>query len=70
MPDDKSKCGALWKKEGGRGTFFTGKLDEAVVRGALAAGKTKLLVFTNGYKEEDRHPDYIVYLADPNAQRS
>jgi hypothetical protein len=69
MADDKVKAGALWKKEGGRGTFFTGTLDAAAAKMALDTGRTKLLVFTNGYKEDDRHPDYIVYLAEPKASK-
>jgi len=70
MADDKVKVGALWEKNGAKGTFFTGKLDATAVQDALNGGNTKLLVFGNSYKTEDKHPDYAVYLADPNAQRS
>lgn len=52
MPD-LVKIAALWLNEGKDGKkFMAGYLGDA-----------KLLVFRNNYKEEDKHPDYIVYVA-------
>lgn len=65
MADDKTKVGALWQREGSRGTYHMGTIDAEAVKMALGQGKTKLIVFGNGYKTEDKHPDLIVYLADP-----
>lgn len=44
---------ALWKKEKNGKTYLSGKL-----------GNSNLLVFPNSYKEEDKHPDYLVYVAE------
>lgn len=69
MADDKVKVGALWEKNSAKGTFFTGTLDKAATVDAINGGQTKLLVFANSFKKEDKHPDYVVYLVDPNAAR-
>ena len=67
--DRKVKVGALWTKEGARGTYHTGKLEVADVRAALDSGKTKLLVFVNGFKDAENKTDLIVSLADPKASK-
>lgn len=59
-----NRIGALWlsrnrTRQGDR--YMTGRLqldDNTEIR---------LMVFKNGYKEEDRHPDYIIY--EPEAQQ-
>jgi len=46
------KLTSLWKgttKDGK--TYFKGYL-----------GDSQLMIFENGYKTEDKHPDYIVYV--------
>lgn len=59
-----NRIGALWlsknrTRQGDR--YMSGRLqlDDNT--------EIKLLVFKNGYKEEDRHPDYIIY--EPEAQQ-
>ena len=44
------KIGALWLKKGANGTFMSGTVNDA-----------KVLVFKNNYKEEAKHPDYVIY---------
>lgn len=66
MKDDKVKVGALWKKEGPSGTYYTGSVDPKAIRDAVTEGKDRLLVFLNGYKETDKQPDLIMYLATAN----
>ena len=55
------KLGALWLKEGRSGKFMSGVItleDEGI--------EIKLLVFKNTYKEENRHPDYVIFEAPDN----
>ncbi len=45
---------ALWKNSTNDGKeYLSGYL-----------GKSKLLVFPNGYKTRDEHPDYVVYIVE------
>ena len=50
---DLVKIGALWKHEGKseRSPVLTGKLGDA-----------RLVIFANGHKKTDKHPDYILYV--------
>lgn len=48
------KIGALWKAKEDSKAALTGKLGDA-----------NLIIFKNGYKEESKHPDYIVYVSNP-----
>lgn len=51
MPKDFNKIGAMWKKkQKGKDEFFSMELD----------GRS-LVAFKNNFKEEDKHPDFIVY---------
>lgn len=60
MAEEKQKSiGALWSKTSGRGDYFTGQIE-------LADGsKLKIVVFRNGYKTEDKHPDWRIYESKP-----
>jgi len=50
-----NRIGALWIGEGRNGKFMSGRIE-------LSEGQeTRILVFKNNYKEESRHPDYIIY---------
>ena len=31
-------------------------------------GSAKILIFKNGYKEHEKQPDYVLYLAKPQKQ--
>lgn len=53
MSDDKIKLTGLWRNTSANGEeYFSGSL-----------GSAKVLVFGNRYKETDKHPDLIMYLA-------
>ena len=50
-----NRIGALWLGEGRNGKFMSGRIE-------LTEGQeVRILVFKNGYKEENKHPDYIIY---------
>jgi serine/threonine-protein kinase RIO1 len=50
-----NRVGALWLSEGRNGKFFSGRIE-------LTEGQeVRILVFKNNYKEESKHPDYIIY---------
>lgn len=57
-----TKLGALWKNKNGK-DMFSGSIE-------IDGKKTPLVVFPNGYKEEPKHPDYIIYLSEPKEQAS
>lgn len=47
------KIGALWsKRDRNKQMYLTGKLGDA-----------QLLIFPNGYKENEKQPDYLCYVA-------
>lgn len=47
------KVGALWQNEKDGEMYFTGALGDA-----------RLVVLPNGYKQTEKHPDYIVYVTN------
>ena len=50
-----NKIGALWIGEGRNGKFMSGRIE-------LTEGQeVRILVFKNSYKEESKHPDYVIY---------
>ena len=54
-----SERGALWTRESKTGEeYMTG---EVTVDGK----KIEIVVYRNGYKEEDRHPDFRIYERQP-----
>lgn len=50
-----ARIGALWIKSGKNGKYLAGTID------IDGRNSVKLMVFPNGYKEEQRHPDYVIY---------
>ena len=60
MPNKDDKLGALWQKRKGEQDYFTG---EVTINGVT----TKLVVFANGFKESDKHPDWVIYKSQPRA---
>ena len=60
------KIGALWIGSGKNGKFMSGTID------IDGENTIRVLVFKNGYKEQDKHPDYVIYQPDgenePNQQ--
>lgn len=63
---DLRKLGALWKKDGKKGTFYSGTIDPEAMREAIAAGETRLLLFKVQQKRE-RGPDMELFAA-PDAR--
>lgn len=54
MPSKDDKLGALWQKTGPKGDYFTGEINGQ-----------KIVIFANGFKQSDKHPDWIIYKSVP-----
>ena len=54
MPNKDDKLGALWVKTSTRCDYMSGEINGQ-----------KIVVFANGFKKEDKHPDWIVYKSQP-----
>ena len=53
-----TRVGALWVSEGRNGRFMSGRIE-------LTEGdEVRVLVFKNGFKEQSKHPDYLIYVPD------
>ena len=59
MPKKEDKIGALWFKQKGELSYFTGDVNGV-----------KVVIFANGYRQTDKHPDYIVYKSQPKPEQS
>lgn len=51
------KLGALWVKTGKNGKFMSGVVE-------IDGVKTNIVVFKNDHKENEKHPDYKIYLSE------
>lgn len=51
------KVGGLWLNEKAGKKYFSGKVQEDIPAGS------KVFVYRNTYKEEDKHPDYTLHVA-------
>jgi hypothetical protein len=56
MPNE-DKIGALWVQSSPRGDYMTGEINGQ-----------KIVVFTNGYKQSAKHPDYVIYKSKPRGE--
>lgn len=57
-----NKIGALWLREDKDGKkYFGGKLE-------VGNQEIDVVVFKNGFKTEDKHPDYVVYISEKRGQ--
>ena len=56
MPTKDDKIGALWSRSGPKGEYLTGEVNGV-----------KVVIFPNGYKQDEKHPDLIVYKSKPRA---
>lgn len=56
------KVGALWENQSGNG--YSGQLDQKELEKALEkyGESARICLFENGYKEEDKHPDLVLYV--------
>lgn len=53
------KLGALWLGKSARGTNY--------MSGVVTIDDTehRIVVFKNGFKQESKHPDYVIYASEP-----
>lgn len=58
----EDELGALWKKSNDKGEFFTGAM-------TFDGVKIDIVVFPNGYKREERHPDFRILKARKGERR-
>ena len=59
---DLVRASGLWLKDGSKGKFMAGKVEQEIPAGA------KLLIFKNDRKERDNQPDYQLFFChDPAA---
>jgi uncharacterized protein (DUF736 family) len=58
MATKEAEIGALWlrKSKDGNTTYLSGVINGIPV-----------IVFKNGFKKEDKHPDYRVYKSEPKS---
>lgn len=63
MPDkkDSNKNGSNMIQVGGLWKSITSK-EEPMLSGYL--GNARIVILPNGFKKEDKHPDYIFYIAE------
>lgn len=60
----EDNVGALWAKTAANGAeYFTGNVKIGDV-------EQKVVIFENGYKETEKHPDYIIYKSKPKDKGS
>ncbi len=63
MQENNDQCGALWVKDGQRGKYMSGVIE-------INGEKINIVVFKNGYKKEDKHPDYRILKSRPKNELS
>jgi len=61
MTNQRKKVGVAWSKTSQDGTK---KYVSIVINGGLSPD-LNLVMFRNGFKEEENQPDYIIYLNPP-----
>ncbi len=59
MADDE--IGALWRREGKSGQYFTGTINTA----KMIEGEVKIVVFPITNKRNDRQPDFRILISKP-----
>lgn len=58
MPNKEDKIGALWQRKTRDGQdYFTGEINGM-----------KIVVFANGYKQSEKHPDWVCYKSQPRQE--
>ena len=58
MPKDPNQLGALWNKESSKGQYMSGHI-------TINEETINIVCFKNGYKKEDKHPDWIILKSKP-----
>lgn len=63
MPNKDDKIGALWMKQTrDNADYFKGSIE-------IGGQRQEIVIFRNGFKEAEKHPDYIVYKSQPREPR-
>lgn len=68
MPDRNDELGALWRKDGRRGEYWTGKIKIAHAEASALAddrGEIAVVAFIETEKRNDRAPDVRIYISRP-----
>ena len=65
MEEKKRKTvGALWQKTDKNGKkYFSGQFE-------IDDTTHKVVVFSNGYKTQEKHPDFVIYPSTPQEPRA
>lgn len=58
------KVGAMWLREKNGKKYMSGSVNESLPSG------TKLLMYRNDYKKDEKHPDYTLHVVDDEADQS
>lgn len=63
----KREIGAFWTQESQKGKYLSGQIeiDELGVK-----KKVKVVMFPNRYKDNDKKPDYVLYLSKDSEQQA
>lgn len=61
------EIGAFWTKESAKGKYLSGSIevDELGVK-----KKVRVVMFPNKYKDNDKKPDYVLYLSKDSEEKS
>ena len=54
----KESIGALWKKQGSKGEFFSGSI-------TVGDNKLDIVVFSNDKGDNPKRPDYKIFISEP-----
>lgn len=72
MPEKSDELGALWRKEGRRGEYWTGKIKIAHAEAASLAderGELAVVAFLDTDKRNERAPDVRLYISRPRSDQ-
>lgn len=72
MPDKADELGALWRKEGRRGEYWTGKIKVTHAEAASLAderGEVAVVAFIDTDKRNERAPDVRLYISRPRSDQ-
>lgn len=64
MPNKEDKIGSFWVKQSANGgDYMSGEVE-------LNGQKLRVVAFPNGYKQSERHPDWILYVSRPRGDQA
>ncbi len=59
MEERKKSIGGIWKKTTKKGDIMLS------MRVEIDGKQVELIAFKNGFKKEDKHPDFQIYMSEP-----